>query len=182
MSLQQDLPKIAVSYSEIEGVPKRELDGVQKTLAPAQESGEQSAVHLQAYFGKEIAPFLKDLNEWKITDRQINLWREKLESIANKPAELRSIIADSKKIDWRAISSPPFTDRVDTFKRDALIRSYVNRLTKFGDLKSEAASLMGQIRVRISDLAAGAKTQTIELTPPPPKGPELVILRDIDPE
>src|SRR5262245_38451814 len=103
-------------------------------LRADKESAERAAATLDT-FNRGVLRFVAEVEQANIGDTQIATWLHKLRSVANVPSQLRAALRDLQQLNWKSVAQSPYPDELDHHKRDALIRDFRRRLTRFGDIE-----------------------------------------------
>ncbi|HYT58090.1 MAG TPA: hypothetical protein VEQ38_25580 [Verrucomicrobiae bacterium] len=182
MRLENPLDRISTTKSLNLANEAAEVKSFLEELAPAIDQARGHIQDLKQLRGEEIAPLLKKYEGRIFQDRQLNLWIEELQNF-RKPEELELVIEDIKKVTFKSLTTPPYTDRIDQRKRQVFISEYRGRLTAIGIVREDVRRIIAAIEGRIKYLAERAGGEVVGLTAPVVKAkPELSVLSDLDPD
>ena len=155
MSYSEDLERERIRPVKVPAYVIEELKRFQAELEPDKERARVVAEDLHVYCG-DIQRFIADARRRKNSkDWEVGAWLAELDRHCRIPAQIRDKLKALESVQWGDICQTSFPDKVDQYRRGALVREYREGL-KPGNVKGTCDRIMGQVRDHLAQIDANA--------------------------
>ena len=181
MSYSEDLARERIRPVVLPDFVIAELKLFHAELKPDKEKALLVAKDLDSYC-VGVQRFIADTRRKKNSrDWEIQGWLAELASLCRIPAQIRDKLKALESVEWGDIQQTSFPDKVDQYRRGALVREYRESL-KPGNVKGTCERIMGQVRDQLVMLDSNAPVRDpIVAAPSPPyeDSDKLIIINNL---